>query len=162
MIGRIFFTLAGMCFLIGMYSHAWVATWAEIESVHFKRATSAGYSAHGESASVVGGVMAVGLYKYKYSVGDVQYSGWGTNTQEVIHRQASNVQSAAAKQNSAAAKQNGPEASQKNTAVYQPIKVYYWPVMPTVSVSKRGVPIIAFFVLLLVGVVFWYVGRRYR
>jgi len=155
LIGRIFFTLATLSFLIGMYSYAWTATWAEIESVHFKRTTSAAYSAHGESASVVGGVMAVGLYKYSYFVGEVEYSGWGTNTQEIIHRRAPNVQSAAAKQNSAA-------ASHKSNAVYQPIKVYYWPVMPTVSVTKRGVPIIAFFVFLLVGVVFWYVGRRYR
>lgn len=148
MIGRSFFALAALCFLIGMYSHAWTTTWAEIESVHFKRATSAGYSARGDSTSVVGGVTAVGLYKYSYSVGDANYSGWGTNTQEIVHRQAPQDQSTA--------------ANKKSTAIYQPIKVYYWPVAPTISVTKRGVPIIGFFVLLSVGAVFWYVGRRYR
>jgi len=146
LIGRIFFCLATLCFVIGMYSHFWSTALAEIESVHMQSKSGSGFSASKGSSSIVGGVTNVGLYKYRYSVNGNTYSAWGTNTQKIVSRHNASRQ----------------DSSEPQGSGFEPIKIYYLPQAPVISVTKRGVPLIGFCVLLFLGTIFWYVGRRYR
>lgn len=124
-----------------MYTFFWPGTQAEIESVEIKRFSGAGYTASSGSNSVAGGVMDLALYRYRYSVEGESYSSWGTNTQKIVFHGNS---------------------VQDKTASYQPIKIYYWPPAPALSVTKRGVPLFLFLGLLSLGLIFWYFGSKYR
>lgn len=141
MIGRLFLVLAFLCFCGGMFTHFWATALAEIESVQVEKTLGSGFTASRGSHNVRGGMLKVSLYQYRYSIAGQTYSSWGTNPKKVVFRQKS---------------------SKQTHAVYEPIKIYYLPFAPTLSVTKRGVPLVAFLTLLLLGILFWYIGRRYR